>query len=748
MFNIFKKKPSTVPQTPFFVQPLSCPSINFDQFIRGIDNLHIDVYLSPHFTELCTQLSYELLDERSSTKKRATDKVSEQLRVKLNKFNSAYNSLLKAAIHHAHETKQTYSVQLFQIAAIKWLLSTVRTQLLQLLYDLRTENLKGRDLSLSERLRWLNRQTDHLLYRVTNELFDEIHWVEESVNIRSLRESLLGMTWTLAKSLLFNPLLQSPDIHYHEVLMKYYVLLSKEPESRFGFNHLKEVIDQILEEVARTCQVKIDPSLENNQAENIFINDGRVIELHFSWKDVPENMEFLFNIPPKSEQSQLSATKLKIQRQANKILEQGLRQAQAILPLLAAYETPRLYEHYTKLLKPYLLYQALCDEIKIAEVKQTLENKLKLRHLRRKNDKPLNIKELKQTKTRLARLASHPNHQMLSRFLIDFIRYQRDLKYLRLIQEAMESINLLSNKAEIQLSQSNQLLYEFLEQGENNLHSTTQSIRSHVILKADLRGFTVIMAKMEERELNPSSHFTQHLFKPLNQLLKTFGAEKVFIEGDALIFSLFEYNDSSEDFLIIARACGLAQGILTLVHQQNDFNRIHNLQPFELGLGICYSAKAPKFLYDGEQRIMISSAIGKADRLSSCSSKLRQKYLKPTKLLTQVIVFKKDDKEKGISTFRYNINGIELDPKAFEKLESELTLHQAKIRLPNDEENTNFYIGNYLDLMGEKHELVIREGQVQLWQENMEYYPPTDEFYYEIVTNPIILNALKTDLLI
>ncbi len=459
MFNIFKKKFSTVPQTPFLVQPLSCPSINFDQFIQGIDNLHIDVYINPHFTELCTQLSYDLLDERSSTRRRATDKVSEQRRIKLNNFNEAYNSLLTATIHHAHETKQIYSVQLLQIAVIKLLLNTVRTQLLQLLHDLRAENLKGHDLRLSERIRWFNQQKTHLLYRVTNDIIKEIQWVEESFNIKSLRESLLGTTWTLAKSLLFNPLLPSPDIYYHEVLMRYYVLISNKPESRFSFHYLKELINQILDEIASTCQVKIDPSLKNNKAENLFINKGRVTELDFSWKDVPENMELLFNLPQKTKQF---TAKLKIQRQANKILEQRLRQNQAICPILAIYETPRLYEHYTKLLTPEFISQALCDEIKLTKVKQELETQLRLRTLRRKGDKPLTIKEFKNTKTHIARLARHPEPQILSRFIIDFIRYQRDVKYLHLIEEAMEAINILTDETEIQLSESKQLLYKFL----------------------------------------------------------------------------------------------------------------------------------------------------------------------------------------------------------------------------------------------------------------------------------------------
>jgi hypothetical protein len=124
---------------------------------------------------------------------------------------------------------------------------------------------------------------------------------------------------------------------------------------------------------------------------------------------------------------------------------------------------------------------------------------------------------------------------------------------------------------------------------------------------------------------------------------------------------------------------------------------------------------------------------------------LRKKYLKQTNLLNQVIVFKTNDiftEEMSTSTFRYNVNGIELGTKAFEKLKSELTLHQSKIRLPNDEQDTKIYTGDYFDVMNNKHELVIREGQVKLWQEDTGYYPPTDELYYEIVTNPIILDAL------
>jgi len=82
MLKLFNQKQSPF-VTVFDVQELCNPSINFARFARGIDNVHIDVHLSPGFTELCTRITYELLDEHSSTKRRATDRPSLPLRSKL-----------------------------------------------------------------------------------------------------------------------------------------------------------------------------------------------------------------------------------------------------------------------------------------------------------------------------------------------------------------------------------------------------------------------------------------------------------------------------------------------------------------------------------------------------------------------------------------------------------------------------------------------------------------------------------------
>ncbi len=755
MFNLFKNKKSSTKSTTSTVlslQPSCYVAINFKQLVKGIDNVRIDVHLSPRFTELGNQLISELLNERSSTKRRFTDKPSDAVLKKLYAFNASYASLLTATIHRVKEDKRLDLVQLLQIAVIKFVLTTVHSQAEQLLHKLRKDSIneKTKKMDLHEHLLWINRHKNNLLYQVTYELLDQIHLVELS-RVGKLRESLLGIAWSIPEEMLFNPLLQMPDTHNHEILMRHYVLLSQDPDSSYGFDRLKVLIDQLLDEVTNTCPMQIDPKLEKQCVDHPFLDDERMTNLMFSWKDVPANMDILFNLQETFEglEDNLPDAKTKqlCQRQATAILEQRLRQAQVIKHLLAAYQTVRLYEHYAKLLKPYLLYQALCDEIKIEEIALKLKNQLKIRPLRRPGDKPLYITELKNTKKRLTKVARRPENHILRLFITDFVTYQRDLKYYHLMQKAMDSVNVLHSEADVQLSQSNELLYEFFEEDEYNTNSA-ETIRSHVILKADLRGSTTITDELCRRRLNPATHFSRNFFNPIRKLIKSFGAEKVFIEGDAVILSLFEYQDSPDQWLATARACGLAKNMLAVVHKQNEISRANDLPQLELGIGISYSPASPKFLYDGDQKIMISPAISRADRLSSCSWKLRRKYSYQSNLLTHVMVFQQPPNdafkgEKGMTSFRYNLNGIELESAAFKKLQTELALRQFTIRLPNDKYPTRFHKGRYLDIFGESHEVVIRESRVKVWREDSEDYPLTKTLYYEVVTNHTILKAIK-----
>ncbi len=752
MFNLFNKNQETIPdpKTPvFLLKSLQVQAVNFDGFTRGIDNVHVDVHLSSHFIQLSQSLIKDLLEERSSTKRRFSDKPSAVLCEQLEAFNGSYASMLTAALHRAREDKALQFIQLFQLSVMKFVLNTVQTKAEQLLYELRKlgNQEDKKSLELSERIRWIHRNYNNLIYQVNYELFEQLHWVEMGP-LKSLRESLLGVSWSISEEMMFNPLLYTPDIHHHEVVMRYYVLLSQDPDSSYGFDRLSSWVDMLLEDIGTLCPIQLIAS-----SDHILVSDNQNPELSLSWKDVTDNVNELLDAGTtqrtleelSTPNPELSA-KLQCQQKAYKLFEQQLRQAQLLPFILAAYSTPQLYEHYAKLLKPYLIFQTLCGELEIKDFAVTLQNQQKLRPLRRQGDKQLSADDLIRVKKQLQKLAKQPISNKVLEFLKGFIAYRRDKKFHQLIQEGIADIHLVNEEADVQLSRANGLLHEFLEQNEYT--NSTDSIRCHVILKADLRGSTTITAELCKRGLNPATHFSRNFFNPIRQLIEDFGAEKVFIEGDAVILSIFEYHNAPEQWLATARACGLAQSMLQVVQVQNQFCRAYNLPILELGIGICYAPHPPQFLYDGNQRIMISPAIGDADRLSSCSWKLRQKYANSPHLLTNVMVFQQPPTdhfkgEKGMTTFRYNLNGIELDAAAFKKLQKEIALRQIDLTLTGDSYPTAFYLGNYSNAKGETQEVIIREGRIQIWQDQDNYYPPTDTFYYEVVSHKEILNLIK-----
>ena len=118
--------------------------------------------------------------------------------------------------------------------------------------------------------------------------------------------------------------------------------------------------------------------------------------------------------------------------------------------------------------------------------------------------------------------------------------------------------------------------------------------------------------------------------------------------------------------------------MLKIIHANNKFARQSELPTLELGIGIYFMEEAPRYLFDGDQPIMISSAIGLADRLSSCSWKLREK-MQIEIFSVEVLAYAEDERdkgEKGQQMIRYNVNGILLENAAFSKLEKEVKLRK------------------------------------------------------------------------
>jgi hypothetical protein len=129
----------------------------------------------------------------------------------------------------------------------------------------------------------------------------------------------------------------------------------------------------------------------------------------------------------------------------------------------------------------------------------------------------------------------------LLRFLKDLSRYHRDMRNNLMIREASDSINLTVDEKIINLSRENHCLYEFRLPHEDVFDK--KPIIRHAVIKADVRGSSAIIEQMKSKDMNPASNFSLNFFDPISKILSQYGAVKIFIEGDAIILSIFEYQD-------------------------------------------------------------------------------------------------------------------------------------------------------------------------------------------------------------
>jgi hypothetical protein len=748
MFNFFKNHNNSVDTTNVSVArgvnfeipqppPPEKIELDFQIFSPGIDNVRIDVSLSPSLVRIVRQCAREILREYGTGNKRIHEKPAAQLRTQLNHFSTAYGSLLEAVTHQARQSRGLDTLRLFHVAMIHFIQQSMREECDSLLTQLREATLRGahgshQTVEQHERAARLARQQNNLLAHGVQLLTAQMRWVENSPS-GVLRESLLGARWPVPEWFLFNPLVLEEDRAEDDVCMRNYLLLHQNTDHPFSF-------------------AKLDTRL-NALLKRLLPDEDAVEENCFNWQDLPDYVASLFDVEScqralawahdENEVQRLRA-QLETRTHALDVLVKELRQVELLPFISAAYSSPELYPYFAYALKPYMIFRVLCGDMSSEQAAQKVEVQQKLRKRPRAGDtwQPLNL--LLKTKKEVARAVNNEAENLSVRFIRDFIRYRRDFKAATLLRRAIARLHLLFDEQEVRLSQSNGMLQTFWQQTEQNGENDTR-IRGHVMLKADIRGSTTIVTELKKRDLNPATHFSLNFFQPINALLATYGAEKVFIEGDAVILAIFEQMSAPEHWLCVARACGLAASMLQVVESQNQVCREHNLPLLEIGIGICYSDDAPTFLYDGDHRITISDAIGKADRLSSCSWALRKK-LAGQRLPTHVMVFEQPagqfKGEKGVTTLRYNLNGIELDDAAFAKLCGEITLTPLNVRFKHDPDTQRFFSGHYPDHSGAIQGLLIRQGRVRLWNPSGTVYPLTDKVYYEVM-NPHLLQRLS-----
>jgi len=773
--NLFRWRPDAEE----FSKPLQFKKpfkLLFDRLPIGIDNNRIDVTLSQEFMDRC-----RLFVRRSMLHDVTENYWGEPPPPPDNKdlqaLREGYAGLMELTVDRARKYNRLEMVQLLQFSVVKFLLQLVgqeydrlRNQV-QRAKSVDSHQSTGRSVQLHDRLVLLARNEAAIRYRITRRLFREMLKIE-NMRLSKLRKSVLGQSWPVPKPLLFNPMLQLPSLWADEQVMSHYPLVCTDREDQDGFDRVNRLVTGLFAEFLPSWCWSVDPAdpfdatcsdiqttARRHQGEqgglpgyteSLMLLKRSLQPTEYengncSWLDIPENIDrIVYSVKHRSAiRTDYDAPRLRVtwenakwpgfhHRLMKRILK-AFQGSRVELDLLACHAAPGVYHELNRQVPVRIICQYLSGRM----TKRDLQRKLN--SLQGKAVPAQVIKVLDRMLLIIRRMPAPRRRRRIFSFLRHFALFRRDLKQAYQAHVAMHRIHLLVRPEDIELSRRNGSLLEFPLRVE--LKPEQHRIRNHVIIKADVRGSTVMTNELRNRNLNPASHFRLNFFEPINKLLESYGAKKVFIEGDAVILSIFEYEDTPYQWLCVSHACGLARKILQVVDNQNVKNRQNDLPELELGLGIAFSDEAPTFLYDEGREIMISPAINRADQLSSCSAAVkRSEYGK--RLGRGVVVLAPApreiiNKESTDKLIRYNVNGIELDFPAYYKLKSELSFRRIELDSGKRSNNDHLLVARYPDLEGHMHVLVIREAAVTLWDGEKAGRQAADgRCYYQVISDP------------
>ena len=726
----------------------------FDRLKLGVDNVRYDVYISAEFRKVTEQYIFELIMKYAEVSESFILNPEVNWFKETSEFQRLCTEILTDGVNKAKARQELQVDFLAQTALVKFLTGEMQAQ-----YDEVVQHCKNvirrqeishqmeAMLKLREEAASVIQQKNQIIRKVGAELFEYVIEVQQEVN--NLRAANFGESATLPKELFSNPILHAASGSDGFFLVENYVLIGHRLEDPVNYNTLVNLLASFLSQLDSS-----EPSFDARSHES-FKTYGTSCDTKVDgWIKQVDNIDKLFNyfrtqdalkqLKAQNADSQKIETvkdTLLLQKKLLNQLFSLISKENMMAGVVAAYLMQPMFHKYCPPLSPQECLQYLV-------VSKARKNTIrKLKRFKKYFGKSFPLTPLKRTVWRIWWTFRQSRKKYLVRFLRDFSAYHRDMNNYALIKEASDCINITTDEKIIALSRGNHSLYEFILPHEDFFDK--KPITHHVVLKADVRGSTAIVDQMKSKKLNPASNFSLNLFDPIGKILSQYGAVKVFIEGDAIILTIFEYQDSPGRCYSVSRACGLALNILMIVKAYNERNRKSRLPRLDLGVGIGYADSAPTFFYDEDNQIMISPAINAADRLSRCDKTLRQQ-LYGKKLPFNVYEMEpKLDPETAVlfnaKVLRYNVKGIALAPGGFWKLAKEIHLDKLECLIPEiQQEPLTFYTGQFPTVAGNYQRLVIREALIpEVALKDLSVIRLTENPYYEVCTHPAVYQYVK-----
>jgi hypothetical protein len=414
-----------------------------------------------------------------------------------------------------------------------------------------------------------------------------------------------------------------------------------------------------------------------------------------------------------------------------------LEERELVLHVLAGYELRKISADYCPPVHLQALKKALVGRDDAKRVEGILEQF---------PARKISMKRLEEASRAIRRRTHEEQLSTALQFVEDFMRLRRDRRNYHHVVAWMERINLVRSERARELSRANKSLYEFLHPEEGR--KKDDPVINHTIIKADVRGSTGITKDLLAKGMNPASHFSMNLHEPVKKMLERYGAATVFIEGDAIILAIEETEASRATKRAVGRACVLAREILAVTQAYNVRAKTTDLPPLEIGVGVAFQDSAPSLWMDGNSKIMISRALNLSDRLSSCTKITKRLFLgNPSPFnvfLLQPLMEDAAEDEGEELLVRFNLNGIEMNEEAFQKLSSEISLASmaGTFPMPWGKERVQLYVGEVP--FGETLEpVVVRKGFVHQLLSGAKIGAQGTRPYYEVCTDAKLLDLAR-----
>lgn len=714
----------------------STPFISLAGLAVGVDNLRHDVVLSPKFVEVARaqisrliirhgELDGWLISEPAQSSQ-APSWIRTQIAKTRSKFDpgewkSALIELQVASLNRAKKELNLSIDLLARLAVTKFLRAEMNLQFAQVIERCRVmlksydNSRQQRGLEHNERVAAFQVRKKIILRKTGQEVFETLREVEKSTLARTRRslfgdETGAGVFFTYP--LFLNRLLFSEDGRDDYLCAEHYVMLGNWDRDPDRYGRMRELICGFLRSLYG----------EHVSAETLD-----------SWMNVPENARKLVGTgtPEDSPEGVMQEERLAAWVRL-------LEDEHVMENVIASYHMVPLLSEYAPRINPQQLKNALVDRTECDRVERLIQEHGKL--------SPNNLYA---AVAKVASCRGGERAKVAARFLGDFFHYHRDLRRLEILGAGLDSVNLIGNERLQRLSRVNGTLYEFLLPSEQSQTDADRVLR-HVVLKADVRDSTRLTRTMMEKGLNPASFFSLNFYDPVNKLLQKYGAQKVFLEGDALILAILERE--GEPGLAVSRMSVLAREIIEIVRGYNELMQRSGMPQLELGIGITLQDSAPLYLMDGEHQIMISEALNESDRLSSCNKRAR-KVMEPQAGPFHVYAFQAADIDENGNpedvTLSFNLSGIRMNEAAFRKLEQEITLEPLKVRLPpslasSDKGEYKLFSATVPVDHDIFRKIVVRESRIpRIDSTDFSVKGWTERRYYEICTDRAIYNALE-----